>query len=274
MTRRTTTRSPAPAARVPSPCASACCRAPPQALFGVKSAPCALMSPGCRRMWEEELEASSRRKFAWLAGIVAAAAALPAGWYWYSHRAAPVAEPAPTLAARRRPRPNRALPIRSPARRPTPAALPALNDSDQLAHDSLAGVIGRNPVDQFLIPQNIIRHVVVTVDNLSRKKLAVDLRPVKPTPGATVVATEGETTTLSAANYERYAPLMRVVASHRPEGAGRGVRAPLPAVPAVVRGPGVSGQVLQRPPGRGDRHAAADPGDHHPRGAGAAEGLL
>jgi hypothetical protein len=162
-------------------------------------------------MWEDELEASSRRKFAWLAGAVAAAVAL-AGWYWYSHRSAsPVAQATPTLA----PAPPAdsgsqiSHPIASDAS--DSGALPALNDSDPLAHDSLAGVIGRDPVEQFLIPQNIVRHLVVTVDNLTRKRVAVDLRPVKPTQGQTVVATQGEITTLSPQNYERYAPLMRVV---------------------------------------------------------------
>ena len=91
-------------------------------------------------------------------------------------------------------------------------ALPALNDSDQVVHDSLAGVIGRDPVEQFLVPQNIVRHFVVTVDNLPRKKVAVDLRPVKPTAGQTVTATQGDITTLSPANFERYAPLVRVLA--------------------------------------------------------------
>ncbi len=167
-------------------------------------------------MWEEELEASSRRKFAWLAGAVAVAAALLAGWYWYSHRAAPAVEPAPAVAAPvAAAEPAISHPI--PGEAGEASALPALNDSDQLAHDSLAGVIGRDPVDQFVIPQSIIRHLVVTVDNLSRKKVAVDLRPVKPTPGSTVVGTEGEITTLSPANYERYAPLMRIVAGTDPK---------------------------------------------------------
>jgi hypothetical protein len=168
-------------------------------------------------MWDEELEASSRRRFAWLAGAVAAGAVFLAGWYWFSHRSAPVAEPvtarAPPPAAE--PEPSISHPI--PSEATDASALPGLNDSDQLAHDSLAGVIGRDPVDQFIIPQNIIRHVVVTVDNLPRRKVAVDLRPVKPTPGATVVATQGEITTLSAENYERYAPLMRVVAAADPK---------------------------------------------------------
>jgi Protein of unknown function (DUF3014) len=169
-------------------------------------------------MWDEQdVEASSRRKFAWLAGIVAAAAALVASWYWYSHRAAPVAEPAPTLAAAppADAEPQITHPI--PSEAGEASALPGLNDSDQLAHDSLAGVIGRDPVDQFVIPQNIIRHVVVTVDNLTRKKVAVDLRPVKPTPGATAVATQGEIITLSPENYERYAPFMHIVAGTDPK---------------------------------------------------------
>jgi hypothetical protein len=90
-------------------------------------------------------------------------------------------------------------------------ALPALNDSDPMVHDSLTGVFGRPAVEQFLVPQNIVRHIVVTVDNLPRHKVAVELRPVKPTGGQTVTATQGEITTLSEANFERYAPLMRVV---------------------------------------------------------------
>jgi hypothetical protein len=168
-------------------------------------------------MWEEDLEAASRRKFAYLAGGVAVAVAALGGWYWYTHRPAAAAAPAPAVAA---PPPAAAEPAIShpiPGEAADSAALPALNDSDQLAHDSLAGVIGRDRVNQFLIPQNIIRHLVVTVDNLPRKKLAADLRPVKPTPGSTQVATEGDVTTLSAANYQRYAPLMRAVAATDPK---------------------------------------------------------
>ena len=73
------------------------------------------------------------------------------------------------------------------------------------------GVIGREPVEQFLVPQNIVRHIVVTVDNLPRKKLAVELRPLKATAGQTVTATQGDITTLSPDNFARYAPLMRVL---------------------------------------------------------------
>jgi hypothetical protein len=96
-------------------------------------------------------------------------------------------------------------------------AVPALNPSDQVVKDSLVGVLGSKPVEQFLVQENIVRHVVVTIDNLPRKKAAVDLRPVKPTPGETVIASQGDTTTLGAANYARYAPFIHLVETTDPK---------------------------------------------------------
>jgi hypothetical protein len=61
------------------------------------------------------------------------------------------------------------------------------------------------------VPQNIVRHIVVTVDNLSRKKLATDLRPVKPTAGQTVVSPQGDLIVLSEANFDRYTTFVRAV---------------------------------------------------------------
>lgn len=162
-------------------------------------------------MWEpEDLEASARRKVVWLGAIVAAVAVAAAGWYWYSHQAAPV--PAAVQAVKPPVAATDEAQISHPIAADADAvALPALNDSDQVAHDSLAGVIGREPVEQLLVPQNIVRHIVVTLDNLPRKKVAVDLRPVKSTPGQTVTASQGDMTTLSPNNFERYAPLVRVL---------------------------------------------------------------
>jgi Protein of unknown function (DUF3014) len=165
-------------------------------------------------MWEEELESVARRKVAWLIAIVIAAALAVGGWYWYGARqhaaapapAAPPAPPAPVSTEGQIAHPLPAEPAGA-------AALPALNDSDQVARDSLVGVLGRAAVEQFLVPQNIVRHIVVTVDNLPRHRVAVDLRPVKPTPGQTVTSAQGDMTTLGEANFARYAPLVRVVQS-------------------------------------------------------------
>lgn len=87
--------------------------------------------------------------------------------------------------------------------------LPALADSDRDVQDSLAGVFGRS-LEKVLVPQDIVRHVVVTIDNLPRKKVAIQLLPIKPTGGELAVAPGGEPT-LSPDNAARYAPVMTVV---------------------------------------------------------------
>ena len=163
-------------------------------------------------MWGDELENSARRRVVWVAAVVSLAVVGFCGWQWYAARqraAIPVpVSPAPAAAPVSAP-PAIAHPI--PGDAAGAAALPALADSDQLVHDSLAGVLGRDPVTQFLVPQNIVRHIVVTVDNLPRKKVAVELRPLRPTAGQTVTATQGDLVMLGEANFARYTPLVRVV---------------------------------------------------------------
>jgi len=163
-------------------------------------------------MWDQDLEDASRRKFAWIVGAVVAAAVAAGGWYWYSGRVHPAAEPPPVRPAAPQPAASAAPEISHPlSTEGAPTALPALNDSDPVVHDSLVGVFGRDTIERFLVPQNIVRHLVVTVDNLPRHKVNVELRPVKPTAGQAVTAGRGEVTTLGEANFERYAPLARVV---------------------------------------------------------------
>ena len=77
--------------------------------------------------------------------------------------------------------------------------------------DSLSGVFGRDAVSQFLAPNDVIRRMVVTVDNLPRKKVAVERRPILPTGGTFATSGSDESLTLSPNNYARYAPLVRMV---------------------------------------------------------------
>jgi Protein of unknown function (DUF3014) len=165
-------------------------------------------------MWEDDLENSARRRVVWVAAAVAIAVVGFCGWQWYAAKqraAAPVAVTPIPAAAIVNAAPAISHPM--PADAAGAAALPALADSDQLVEDSLAGVLGRDPVARFLVPQNIVRHMVVTVDNLPRKKVAVELRPLHPTPGETVTASQGDLVTLGEANFARYTPLVRVVQS-------------------------------------------------------------
>jgi hypothetical protein len=162
-------------------------------------------------MWEEEVEDAGRRKAILLGCAIGAAVLAVAGWYWYSsHHAASPAEAAAPPAAQ--PATSNEPQIAHPlAGGNDGAPLPGLNDSDQVVHDSLVGVIGKDPVEQFLAPQNIVRHVVATVDNLPQHKVAVDLRPLKATPGQTIVSASGDSMTIGERNFARYAPLTKVI---------------------------------------------------------------
>jgi Protein of unknown function (DUF3014) len=162
-------------------------------------------------MWEDEIEDGGRRKVILLVAVIVAAVLAVGGWYWWSLRhaaAAPETAAPPTSQTIPSNEPQIAHPL---AGSNDGAALPALNDSDQVVHDSLVGVLGKDPVEQFLAPQNIVRHVVVTVDNLSQHKVAVDLRPIKPTAGQTIVTTSGDSMSIGERNFARYTPLTRVV---------------------------------------------------------------
>ena len=89
--------------------------------------------------------------------------------------------------------------------------LPKLSESDADIAAALAGVFGKKSIDQMLVPEMVIRHIVVTVDNLPRNKVAEQMRPLKPIAGEAVVATSGDIITLTAENSARYAAFMKLV---------------------------------------------------------------
>jgi hypothetical protein len=173
-------------------------------------------------MWNKatDAEESFRNKAIWwsTAAVVVVAAGIGAYYRYAAQSGAPEqvqehhAPPAP--AAEDTDNTGIQHPVPSSA---DSTALPPLNQSDQVVRDSLAGLFGQPSIQQFLVPENIVRHIVVTVDNLPRKKVAVDLRPIKPTPGEAVVTAQGDTTTLSVANYARYIPFVHLVESADPK---------------------------------------------------------
>lgn len=121
-------------------------------------------------------------------------------------------EPKPEPAAQTQPAPTVQPPVQQhPIDQDAAAAkpLPNLASSDAEVQDSLVGALGRS-LEQVLVPKDIVRHTVVTIDNLPRKKVAIQLRPLKPAGGELAVAPGGEPT-LSPDNSERYAAFMAVV---------------------------------------------------------------
>lgn len=145
-----------------------------------------------------------------LAVIAAVALVAIASVVYYENRKSHAPEEAsgPPVTSRQAPEPA----IRNPVPEvPAETPLPAINESDAPFRDSLSGVFGRDAVSQFLAPNDVIRRMVVTIDNLPRKKVAVERRPILPTGGTFATSGSDESLTLSPNNYARYAPLVRMV---------------------------------------------------------------
>ncbi len=94
----------------------------------------------------------------------------------------------------------------------TPSAepLPALNESDPAVKSALTGLIGANAM-QYIVPEDVARHIVVTVDNLARQKAPVAKRPTVAVDGAFLAQGDELHSTLDPKNFARYDAMMNVV---------------------------------------------------------------
>ena len=104
--------------------------------------------------------------------------------------------------------PDIRYPIPVPEVTEPPPPLPALDESDEAIRDSLAQSFGETHVEAFLIPTQIIRHFVATIDSLDRNPVPLHFRPIKYVPGLPVVKAEGDRISLSPDNAKRYAPFI------------------------------------------------------------------
>jgi hypothetical protein len=142
-------------------------------------------------------------------------------WFAYTELFAPAPTASPDLATRPPLSPSAAppplaLPELPTLRHPLPevpagAPLPALAESDDSFVAALAASLGRGDLGRWLVPQDLIRRIVVTVDNLPRKTMPQRMSPVKPVEGAFAVEISGGSPVVAAANAPRYEPLLRVL---------------------------------------------------------------
>ena len=89
--------------------------------------------------------------------------------------------------------------------------LPALEKSDPLMADTLSGLLGSGAAKKFFQPQEIVRRIVVTIDNLPRKTAAAQLLPTKPPEGKFMVNGQGATLAMAPANTARYTPYVQLI---------------------------------------------------------------
>src|ERR1700691_483938 len=131
-------------------------------------------------------------------------------YYFHGRSNLPASEPVPVPpppAASNEPAIEHPVPD-SAARQSTP--LPALNDSDSAMKEAISSLIGANAV-QYVVPEDIVRHVVVTIDNLPRQKAPAAERPTEPVQGTFLANGDELHATLDPKNFERYDPMVNIV---------------------------------------------------------------
>ena len=148
-------------------------------------------------------------------GVAAAVVVIAAGSWYYLQSRRPAMPTAPATS----PQPPPAEPTEPAIQHPVPAGeaaapttpLPSLADSDAAMADALAQLAGASAVKDYLLSESIIRHNVVTVDNLPRQKAAVQKRPTGTVAGSFMADGDELHATINPQNFTRYQPWVAVI---------------------------------------------------------------
>jgi len=91
--------------------------------------------------------------------------------------------------------------------------LPTLQESDMPMAEILGRLFADQKLGRFFILEHFIERFVVMVDNLPRPQLPKTHRPIKQTPGTFLAQGERDQLTIDPANYQRYVPLVKILAA-------------------------------------------------------------
>src|SRR5258708_28050084 len=121
--------------------------------------------------------------------LVMAALRLAAPYFLMRGREAAAPKPAPPAAAAPAVEtgPKHPLP-----EAPSPAPLPKLGESDAAIGEALASLLGADAFKRLLVPEDLVRRIVATIDNLPREAYAARLNPIVPLAGSLSVTGKGE----------------------------------------------------------------------------------
>lgn len=149
--------------------------------------------------------------FKWIAAAVAVVGLSIGAVVYFTRGSTPDKPPAPPPVAEKPAEPEEP-PVEHPlAEADDNQAMPSLNDSDLPMQMEIEDLIGREALGKYLVTDQMIRHFVVTLDNLPNTKVAERLRPVKPAPGRFVTSGPEDAPVLDPANYDRYKPLVELL---------------------------------------------------------------
>ena len=154
----------------------------------------------------------------WWVAIVAGAAVLIAGIYYFWPQQppapAPTAAVAPPAVTDPVPTPPAEPVIEHPveAVRPPDAPPPVtLADSDAPLAAALGHLLGDERLRKWFYADAMVRRFVTTVDNLPRATVAMKVRSLQPVQGRFEVVRDGDALTIGADNAARYAPYVQAL---------------------------------------------------------------
>lgn len=149
----------------------------------------------------EQAPEADERLGRWILGGIVLVALVAGIWYWQQRQAV---EPAPATVA------QQAVATDEP-RVLNPIETPAGTDPALSATGQAAALVGAERFAAMFVPDEFVRNVVATVDNLARPRIAARMNPARPPQGSfTAVGTEGDLV-LGAANFARYASWIELV---------------------------------------------------------------
>ncbi|MFA5371868.1 MAG: DUF3014 domain-containing protein [Sideroxydans sp.] len=144
--------------------------------------------------------------------LVLLGAAFAAYLFWPSEQPAPeivqiknIPPPPPPISAPV-PAPTVAQEVKTP---PAPPLVP-LAKSDSFVFDALAGLLGNPALMKFFRSEQIIRNIVVTVDNLPQQRVPVRVMPFKTPSGRFLTDGAEDDLTISPKNMGRYASYVSI----------------------------------------------------------------
>jgi hypothetical protein len=123
----------------------------------------------------------------------------------------PVGEKPPPVGETPAPPPTSVVATAPPPARTVP--LPPLDESDPEVLGGLTEIFGQDAVMRHLVPERLVRHIVVTIDNAPRQQMALNQRPLQPTGGDFITSGEEGAIVIAPENYDRYEPLVGLVSS-------------------------------------------------------------
>jgi hypothetical protein len=149
-------------------------------------------------------------------GLVLLVVALAVGgWYGYRQWQSSLRPPPAPMATTTPPVEPAEPAIRHPL--PEDPAQDAGPVTPEALRDELYRLTDRRTLDSLLHMDDFVRRSVATVDNLPRETVAMQVRAFKGVPGQLRVAGPEDALVLDAANYRRYAPLVKLFDSLDPK---------------------------------------------------------